>query len=418
MIYLMSCCISTLPYSFPYILFSGLSTGFFSAERRFSFDGERKSKYHSPLVIKAFVKNEIVFVIALIAAVATAFFNPPSLGWIDAIDFRTLALLFSLMGISEGLKGSAFFSSVAATIERKAGNTKKLSLLLVIIVFISSMFFTNDVSLLIFVPFSMMLLDMAQVDEEHVMRIVVLETISANLGSMTTPVGNPQNLYICSFFGVEAPAFFRTIIPYSIISLLLIVLSFRIFLWKSGSVEKETRSVRKMDKHRTIIYLVFLLAAMFSVFRVISWQLLFVVELIFLLAFDRNILKRIDYILLLTFVAFFIFSENLRSMDAVQGFISSPMASHPVAVSAAVSQIISNVPAAILLSSFTDSFEGVLIGTDIGGLGTPIASLASLISLKFYFRRERGRKGMYMAFFLMLNIVLLAILALFSAIIP
>ena len=363
-----------------------------------------------------FIKREVVFVIALTAAVVSAFFNPPSASWLEAIDFRTLALLFSLMGVSEGLKVSGLFDTAAGILMKRAGNMRMLSAMLTAVVFISSMFFTNDVALLMFVPFTMMLLDKEKADEGYVIKLVVLETIAANLGS--TPVGNPQNLYICSFFGVEAAAFFRTIIPYSIISLLLIVLSFRIFLWKSGSVEKETRSVRKMDKHRTIIYLVFLLAAMFSVFRVISWQLLFVVELIFLLAFDRNILKRIDYILLLTFVAFFIFSENLRSMDAVQGFISSPMASHPVAVSAAVSQIISNVPTAILLSSFTDSFEGVLIGTDIGGLGTPIASLASLISLKFYFRRERGRKGMYMAFFLMLNIVLLAILALFSAIIP
>lgn len=365
-----------------------------------------------------FIKREVVFVIALTAAVVSAFFNPPSASWLEAIDFRTLALLFSLMGVSEGLKVSGLFDTAAGILMKRAGNMRMLSAMLTAVVFISSMFFTNDVALLMFVPFTMMLLDKEKADEGYVIKLVVLETIAANLGSMTTPVGNPQNLYICSFFGVEAAAFFRTIIPYSIISLLLIVLLFRIFLWKSGSVEKETRSVRKMDKHRTIIYLVFLLAAMFSVFRVISWQLLFAAELIFLLAFDRNILKRIDYILLLTFVAFFIFSENLRSMDAVQGFISSPMASHPVAVSAAVSQIISNVPAAILLSSFTDSFEGVLIGTDIGGLGTPIASLASLISLKFYFRRESGRKGMYMAFFLMLNIVLLAILALFSAIIP
>ena len=341
-----------------------------------------------------FIKREVVFVIALTAAVVSAFFNPPSASWLEAIDFRTLALLFSLMGVSEGLKVSGLFDTAAGILMKRAGNMRMLSAMLTAVVFISSMFFTNDVALLMFVPFTMMLLDKEKADEGYVIKLVVLETIAANLGSM------------------------RTIIPYSIISLLLIVLSFRIFLWKSGSVEKETRSVRKMDKHRTIIYLVFLLAAMFSVFRVISWQLLFVAEFIFLIAFDRNILKRIDYILLLTFVAFFIFSENLRSMDAVQGFISSPMASHPVAVSAAVSQIISNVPAAILLSSFTDSFEGVLIGTDIGGLGTPIASLASLISLKFYFRRESGRKGMYMAFFLMLNIVLLAILALFSAIIP
>ena len=362
-----------------------------------------------------FIRRESVFVIALIAALVSAFFNPPSARWLGAIDFRTLALLFSLMGVSEGLKVSGLFDSAAGLLMKHASDTRMLSMMLVAVVFFSSMLFTNDVSLIMFVPFSMMLLDREKADEGYIIKLVVLETIAANLGSMTTPVGNPQNLYICSFFGVGAADFFRTILPYSAASAILVLASFRMLLWKRGDVEKETREVRRMDKHRTIIYLIFLLIAMLSVFRVISWQFLFAAELIFMLAFDRKILCRIDFILLLTFVAFFIFSENLRSIDAVRAFISGPMKDYPVAVSAAVSQVISNVPAAILLSSFADSFEGVLIGTDIGGLGTPIASLASLISLKFYFRRESGRKGMYIAVFLILDFVLLSILALLSA---
>ena len=364
-----------------------------------------------------FIRRESVFVIAAVAALVSAFFNPPSIRWLEAIDFRTLALLFSLMGVSEGLKVSGLFDAAAGMLMKRASDMRMLSLMLVAVVFFASMLFTNDVSLIMFVPFSMMLLDRERADESYMIKLVVLETIAANLGSMTTPVGNPQNLYICSFFGVSAGDFFRTILPYSVASALLILISFRLFLWKRGDVEKETRKVRRMDKHRTAIYLAFLLLAMLSVFRVISWQVLFIAELAFMLAFDRKILRRIDYILLMTFVAFFIFSENLRSIEAVRNLISSPMKDHPIAVSAAVSQIISNVPAAILLSSFTDSFEGVLIGTDIGGLGTPIASLASLISLKFYFRRTEGRKGMYIVFFLMLDFALLAILALFSMVI-
>ena len=365
-----------------------------------------------------FIRRESVFVIAAVAALVSAFFNPPSIRWLEAIDFRTLALLFSLMGVSEGLKVSGLFDAAAGMLMKRASDMRMLSLMLVAVVFFASMLFTNDVSLIMFVPFSMMLLDRERADESYMIKLVVLETIAANLGSMTTPVGNPQNLYICSYFGVEAGPFFRTILPFSALSAVLVAVCWRLFLGKKEAVAEDRSEIRPVDRNRTLIYLAFLILAMLSVFRIISWELLFGIELVFLIAFDRNILKRIDYILLLTFVAFFIFSENLRSMDAVQDLISSPMASHPVAVSAAVSQIISNVPAAILLSSFTDSFEGVLIGTDIGGLGTPIASLASLISLKIYFRRESGRKGMYMAFFLMLNIVLLAILALFSAIIP
>ena len=364
-------------------------------------------------MIKAFVKNEIVFVIALIAAVATAFFNPPSLGWIDAIDFRTLALLFSLMGISEGLKGSAFFSSVAATIERKAGNTKRLSLLLVIIVFISSMFFTNDVSLLIFVPFSMMLLDMAQVDEEHVMRIVVLETISANLGSMTTPVGNPQNLFIVSHYSLSAASFFATILPYSLASAILLLVSTPLMMGHSTTVEADEAAENRPIKGRqATIWLIFLLAALLSVFRILDWRLLFAIEALYMLIFERKTLRRIDYILLLTFVCFFIFSANLRAIPALVGFLTGAMATSPVATSALVSQVISNVPAAILLSPFTADFTGPLVGTNIGGLGTPVASLASLISLKFFFARKEGRKGLYLAIFTVVNFVFLALLSL------
>ncbi len=377
----------------------------------------RQNEYHRYLGMLGFMKREIVFVIAVLAALVSAFFNPPSASWIDAIDFRTLSLLFSLMGISEGLKASGFFDSVAGALMKRSEDTARLSFLLIAIVFLSSMLFTNDVSLLIFVPFSMMLMDRAGADERYIISLVVLETISANLGSMTTPVGNPQNLYICSFFSVEAGQFFATILPYSLLSAILVALLSWLLLAKGRAMEKEEREIRKMDRIRSAIYLAFLLIAMLSVFDVISWKLLFVLELITLAAIDRAILRRIDYILLLTFVAFFIFSENMRNIEGVRNLLEAPMEAHPIATSALASQVISNVPAAILLSSFTESFCGVLIGTDIGGLGTPIASLASLISLKFYFSRHQGRKGEYIMLFLILNVALLAILALFSLII-
>lgn len=364
-----------------------------------------------------FIKREIVFAIALAAAAVSAFFNPPSMGWIEAIDFRTLALLFSLMGVSEGLKVSGLFDAAAGVMMKRAGNTRLLSLLLLAIVFVSSMFFTNDVALLMFVPFTMMILDKEGSDEWYIIKLVVLETVAANLGSMTTPVGNPQNLYICSFFDVDALPFFKTILPYSALSAGLIAVSFFLFLAKKENVSSEEREVRRIDRNRTIIYLAFLAIAMLSVFRVISWKLLFIVEALFLILLDRKILKRIDYILLLTFVCFFIFSENIRAIEPIRNLITQPMLIHPVAVSALVSQVISNVPAAILLSPFADSFNGMLIGTDIGGLGTPVASLASLISLKFYFRRSGGNKGKYMIFFLLMNFVMLFILALFSYVI-
>lgn len=357
-----------------------------------------------------FVKREIVFVIAFAAALVTAFFNPPSSSWFEAIDFRTLGMLFALMGVSEGLKSSGFFDAAAGLMMKRAGGTRMLSFFLVAIIFFSSMFFTNDVSLLMFVPFTMMLLDREKAGEKYIAGVVVIETIAANLGSMTTPVGNPQNLYICSYFNVDAPSFFKTILPYSALSLILIVVLLRIFLWKDSSIKEEEREIRRIDKEKTLLYLAFLVIAMLAVFRIIDWKILVALEIIVLFIFDRKILLRIDYILLLTFVAFFIFSENLRSIEAVRNFIKAPMKDYPVLSSALVSQVISNVPAAILLSPFASGFEGVLVGTDIGGLGTPIASLASLISLKFYLRRSSGKRGYYIALFLLLNFILLGIL--------
>lgn len=374
-----------------------------------------RSVYHfHPVIMWSFIKREAVFSIAFVAAFLSAFFNPPSLSWIEAIDFRTLALLFSLMGVSEGLKESGLFDSAGGMLIRKAGNTRLLSFSLLLIVFISSMFFTNDVSLLMFVPFTIMLFDKENIEEKYVIRLVVLETIAANLGSMTTPVGNPQNLYICSYFDVGAGPFFRTILPYSLLSALLIAICFVLFLSSKRDVSSEEREIRTMDRAKTIVYLAFLLIALLSVFRVINWPVLFIVEFLFLLIADRKILKRIDYILLFTFVCFFIFSENIRNIDAVRNLIEKPMAEHPIAVSALVSQIISNVPAAILLSPFSVDFKGVLIGTDIGGLGTPVASLASLISMKIYFGRQKSQKGRYMAVFIAMNFMLLILLALFA----
>ena len=365
-------------------------------------------------IMLKFIKSEMVFVIALAAAVLSSFFNPPSQEWISAVDFRTLALLFCLMGVSEGFKSSGLFTSVASSLTRKAGNISRLSLFLVMIVFFSSMLFTNDVALLMFVPFTMMIMDKEKRDENYIIRIVILETIAANLGSMTTPVGNPQNIFICSYFSLDAGTFFAAILPYSLISLIMVLIIWRIFLAEREKLETENDDDTSADRKKTLMFSVFLVLALLSVFRVLDWKILFIAELAVLIIFDRKTLLKIDYILLLTFVCFFIFSANIRSIDTVERLLTSFMDKSAIATSAIVSQVISNVPAAILLSPFTDSAEGVLVGTDIGGLGTPVASLASLISMKFYFKREKGKKGKYIALFLVLNFALLAILAAFS----
>ncbi len=357
-----------------------------------------------------FIKNEIVFSIALVCAVITAFFNPPSAAYFTAIDFRTLVLLFCLMGVSEGLKDSGLFARVSTALEIRASNRRRLALFLVLLVFFSSMLFTNDVSLLMFVPFTLMIMSREKVDEGFVIKVIVLETIAANLGSMTTPVGNPQNIYICSFFNLDAPSFFTAILPYSVISLVLTTGLLFLMLKDTRTLEKAETENLSLDRKKVTSYLIFLILALFTVFRVLDYRLLFALEVLYLIIFDRKTLMRIDYILLLTFVCFFIFSANLQSIDSISRALSSLMASHGLETSILVSQVISNVPAAIVLSPFASSFQDVLLGTDLGGLGTPVASLASLISLKFYFKRPEGQKGRYMMVFLISNFALLALL--------
>ena len=190
-----------------------------------------------------------------------------------------------------------------------------------------------------------------------------------------------------------------------------------LFLSQKRTLDKDGHEEgTSVDRRRTGVYLTFLLLALLAVFKVLDWRILFFAELAYLVIFDRRILASIDYILLLTFVCFFVFSGNMKSIPAVSAILTGPMQAHPIAASALVSQVISNVPAAILLSPFASGPEGVLVGTDIGGLGTPVASLASLISLKFYFSRKGGAKGRYLMVFTLLNFVLLAILATLSVV--
>ena len=295
---------------------------------------------HWVRIMLKFIKSEMVFVIALAAAVLSSFFK------ISAVDFRTLALLFCLMGVSEGFKSSGLFTSVASSLTRKAGSISRLSLFLVMIVFFSSMLFTNDVALLMFVPFTLMIMEKEKRDENYIIRIVILETIAANLGSMTTPVGNPQN---------------ASILPYSIISLILVLIIWRLFLAGREKLETEDNENTAVDRKKTLMFSVFLVLALFSVFRVLDWRILFIAELTVLIICDRKTLLKIDYILLLTFVCFFIFSANIRSIDAVEKMLTAFMDKSAIATSAIVSQVISNVPAAILLSPFTDSAEGAAL---------------------------------------------------------
>ena len=358
--------------------------------------------------IRSFIRREPVLMIAALAALVSCFFVPPDRLYLSYIDFRTLALLYCLMTVVAGLRGAGLFSHLAHTLCEKAANVRLIGLILVLLSFFSAMLITNDVALLTFVPFAVVVLGLAD-RRGDLIRIVVLQTVAANLGSMLTPVGNPQNLYLYSFYDLAFFDFIRATLPFWLLSLVLLALG--CMTLSAAPLTFFLGEEPGMDKRAMALYLALFAVCLLVVLRVLSWPVMLLAVLIVLLLFDRKILLKADFLLLLTFVAFFIFSGNLARVGAVDRLLRSLLTGREYLVSLLASQVISNVPAALLLSAFTDNASALLRGVNVGGLGTPIASLASLISLKLYSRSEGAHTGRYLLVFTLVNLALLLILS-------
>ena len=350
-----------------------------------------------------------MLVIAALAALLSCFFVPPGRTYFAYIDFRTLALLYCLMTVVAGLRQAGLFEHLAHDLCEKAGRLRTLSMMLVLLCFLSAMLITNDVALLTFVPFAVIVLHMAGLDR-YLIRVIVLQTVAANLGSMLTPVGNPQNLYLYSYYDLSMDDFLGMTLPVWLLALVLIVLLCLTF--PGDKLEIHLGRYREIDKKEMAIHLALFGVCLLTVLRILPWQAMLAILVIVLWIFDRGILREADFMLLLTFIAFFVFSGNLGRMDNVAALLSSLMEGREYAVSLAASQVISNVPAALLLSAFTDHAKDLLLGVNIGGLGTPIASLASLISLKLYLLHEDAKAGRYLLVFTAVNVLLLVVLSL------
>lgn len=357
---------------------------------------------------KAFVKKEVTLCIAFLAAAISMLIVPPDAAYWGYMDWRTLALLYALMVVVAGLTNAGVFSTMAHVLCVRASSVRAMGAVLVGLCFVTSLFLTNDVTLLTFVPFAVVVLSMAG-EMKSLAWVVVLQTAAANVGSCLTPIGNPQNMYLHSHFNMTMGEFFSATAPtWCFSAVLLAVLCCVILPKKKLSVF--LGEAPGLDKKALTLYLVLFLVCMLVVFRVLTWPVMLGVLVAVLLVLDRKALLRADFLLLVTFVCFFIFSGNLRRMDAVAQVLQSLLQGHEMVVGAAVSQVISNVPAAILLSGFTDNAKALLLGVNIGGLGTPIASLASLISLKLYAQSEGADSRGYMGKFLAVNFGLLGIL--------
>lgn len=366
-----------------------------------------------------FVKQEAVLSVAAVLAVISAFFVPPDGEYLGYIDFRTLAILFSLMTVMAGLRQQGIFDRMGRALLALTGGTLQLVLVLVGLCFFCSMLITNDVSLLTFVPFTFVVLDSLgpEMREKLALPVVCMQTIAANLGSMLTPIGNPQNLYLYGRSGMGMGAFLALMLPYTLASLVLLVI-WAVWLCRGGSPVRKgaggpflaPRPGVRADKRIVWMDAALFVVCLLAVVRVLPYGAAFAAVLAATFLADRATLGRVDYSLLLTFVAFFLFIGNLGRVPAFSDWLRQIIAGREVLVSVLASQVTSNVPAALLLSGFTQNVEGLIIGTNLGGLGTLIASMASLISYRQIAREEPAGKGKYFALFTVSNLVFLAVL--------
>lgn len=358
-----------------------------------------------------FTKKETVLVLAAILALISVVFVPPGPEYAEYIDCRVLGILLSLMIVTTGLLKNGFFDIMGNRLLAGTKNTAQLTGVLVFICFFSSMIITNDVALVTFVPFAMLTLQRCG-QERLIMLVLVLQTIAANLGSMLTPIGNPQNLYLYNLSGMGAWEFILYMLPYTgiagvLLSLVIFVLSAR--KQKISIQDCVIHDVNKVNMKKNTVYMGLFGVCMLIVARILPYQMVLAAVLIIVFFMDRAVLGSVDYCLLFTFISFFIFTGNIGNIPAVKDMLQNLVDGKELWISILASQFISNVPAALLLAEFTEDYKKLLIGVNIGGLGTLIASMASLISYKVYAHNYNRTKGIYLIWFTIANLLFLAV---------
>lgn len=357
-------------------------------------------------MIKEFIKKEIVLIVAWILALISIVLVPIDTTYMEYIDFRTLSLLFCLMSVVAGFGKSEIFTYIGNKLLNHFKSIRAIMLILIFLCFIFSMLITNDVALITFVPFAIVVLRLAH-GERYIIPTLVLQTVGANLGSMLTPMGNPQNLYLYGKSGLSALEFIKITLPYTLASAILLCIA--VMLVKNAKLEFTLNQI-KPDYKCVAFYTALFLICFLSVLNILNYKILLIIIIIAVAIADKQLFKRVDYSLLLTFVGFFIFIGNIGRIPEFNQVISSLVAGNEVITAITASQIISNVPAALLLSGFSNNWSRLIIGTNLGGLGTLIASMASLISYKLLAKNYSHLKGRYLTVFTAVNIFFLIIL--------
>lgn len=368
-----------------------------------------------PLMAKIldFAKKNTVVLIAALCALVTSFIIPPDREYLEYFDLKTLTCLFCVLAVVCALRNIRFFYTMAKAIVRKFRNTRLAILALVYITFIASMLIANDMALLTFLPLGYFILHTTG-KEKYMAFAFIMQNIAANLGGMLTPFGNPQNLYLYTKFNIPDGEFVSIMFPPFLISIALITVCCLVFV-KPEPIEIKERAA-DLPLPRVVIYLFLFAISVLIVFRAVPYQIGLAVIPISLIFLDREALKQVDYGLLLTFVFFFIFSGNMARIGAVREFFSYLLNINTLVFSALSCQFISNVPSAILLSQFTENYKELLLGVNIGGVGSMIASLASLITFKEYTKQAPGHTLSYILKFSAYNFAFLIILIIFCLI--
>lgn len=369
--------------------------------------------------ILGFIKKETVLSAAILLALISACFVRPSFAYMEYIDWRVLGILLSLMIVMAGFQKNGLFDEIGMRLLSRTKNTAQLTGVLVFLCFFSSMFITNDVALITFVPFAVLTLRKCR-QERLMVLVIVLQTIAANLGSMFTPIGNPQNLYLYQLSGMGLGEFLLFMLPYTAVSGLLLLITIFVLSARKQKLLLENCSFSAervfFDKKKNVIYFVLFLICLLVVARLLPYYLALAAVLAAVFFADREVLKNVDYCLLFTFIAFFIFTGNLGNLPAFKEVLEELVEGREMLVGILASQCISNVPAALLLSGFTKNSKGLLLGVNIGGLGTLIASMASLISYKIYAHNYNKTKGIYLMWFTFANLIFLAVLVLLAVV--
>jgi Na+/H+ antiporter NhaD/arsenite permease-like protein len=349
------------------------------------------------------IKQEAVFFIAAAATATTCLFRLPE---IASIDWKVMAALFNLMLVSLALEKYRLLDKIAVKALISFGSTKKITAAMIVTTSLIAMLVTNDVALLTVVPLTIVMAKKAGFDPYE---MIILETAAANIGSSLTPFGNPQNLYLYTFYKMPTFEFFTITSVFVITGMAMLFIINLLHHGKKLHFDEEAVSIT--DKRRVAVYIVALVLILLSIIRLVDYRLVTLATVLVFAVLDRKLFLKVDYFLLGTFIMFFLFVNNVTHMDYIINTAARLLTS-PIKVllaSAALSQGISNVPAAIMLSAFTGYHKALLLGVSIGGMGTMVASLANLISYKLYckeYSRERYNKLFYPLNFTLLMLLL------------